>query len=196
LRAALQRHDSAAVSDEQLCARSRDRQAEPREQAGRRWERSEALDRLREGEQLLDRQEVRGIVSFRGWPYHSLGRASLLLGRLDEARRLADQAVQSSSGHPGYGAHALHLLGNIATHPDHFDAEHGEAYYRQALALAEPRGMRPLVAHCHLSFGKLYHCTDTHEQAREHLTAAAAMYRDMGMTYWLEKAEAEMGQLR
>jgi hypothetical protein len=30
-----------------------------------------------------------------------------------------------------------------------------------------------------------------HEQAREHLATAMAMYREMGMTYWLEKAEAE-----
>jgi hypothetical protein len=28
--------------------------------------------------------------------------------------------------------------------------------------------------------------------AREHLTAAATMYREMGMGFWLEKAEAEL----
>jgi hypothetical protein len=33
------------------------------------------------------------------------------------------------------------------------------------------------------------------DQAQEHLTIATTMYRDMGMTYWLEKAEAEMAQL-
>jgi hypothetical protein len=37
-------------------------------------------------------------------------------------------------------AHALHLLGDVATHSDRFDAERGEAHYRQALSLAEPRG--------------------------------------------------------
>jgi hypothetical protein len=37
-------------------------------------------------------------------------------------------------------AHALHLLGDIATHPARFDAESGEAYYRKALALAERNG--------------------------------------------------------
>jgi hypothetical protein len=58
--------------------------------------------------------------------------------------------------------------------------------------LAEPRGMRPLVAHCHLGLGKLYLRTDKREQAQEHLATATTMYREMGMTYWLEKAEAEM----
>jgi hypothetical protein len=50
--------------------------------------------------------------------------------------------------------------------------------------------MRPLVAHCHLGLGKLSRRIDQREQAREHLTAAA-MYHEMGMTHWLEQAEAE-----
>jgi hypothetical protein len=43
-----------------------------------------------------------------------------------------------------------------------------------------------------LGLGKLYRRTNRREQAQEHLTTATTMYRDMGMTYWLEKAEAEM----
>jgi hypothetical protein len=47
------------------------------------------------------------------------------------------------------------LLGDIATHPDRFDAESGAAHYREALLLAQRQGTRPLVAHCHLGLGKL-----------------------------------------
>src|SRR5262249_46366668 len=79
-----------------------------------------------------------------------------------------------------------------ATHPDRVDPESAEAHYRQALALAEPRGMRPLVAHCHLGLGKLSRRTAQHRRAEEHLTTATTMYREMGMTYWLERAEAEI----
>ena len=153
-------------------------------------EASEALTRLREGEQLFERQAARGYISIRGWTYHLLGRACLRLGRLDEARRLGDRAVESSPRQPGFAAHALHLLGDIATHPDRFDAERGEVHYRQALALAEPCGMRPLVAHCHLGLGKLHGRAGKREQAREHLTTATTMYREMDMKYWLERAEA------
>jgi hypothetical protein len=32
------------------------------------------------------------------------------------------------------------------------------------------------------------------QQAQEHLTTATTMYREMGMTYWLEQAEAELRQ--
>jgi tetratricopeptide (TPR) repeat protein len=156
---------------------------------------SEALNRLRESEQLLERQASKGVVDHQAWDYHSLGRAGLMLGRLDEARRLGDRTVESSAGHPGYAAHAHHLLGDIATHPDRFDAESGEAHYRKALALAEPRGMRPLVAHCHLGLGKLYRRTGKRDQAREHLTTAMTMYREMDMRFHLEQVEAESMEL-
>jgi tetratricopeptide (TPR) repeat protein len=156
-------------------------------------EASEGVSRLREGEHLLERQAARGYVGVLGWYYVALGRAALLLGRLDDAQRLGDRALEFSPRHPGYAAHALHLLGDIATRPDRFDAERGETHYRQALALAEPRGMRPLVAHCHLGLGKLYRGTGKHEQAREHLTTATTMYREMDMRFYQERAEAEVG---
>jgi Tetratricopeptide repeat len=96
----------------------------------------------------------------------------------------------------GFGAHAQHLLGDIATHLQHgSNSEHAEGHHRQALALAEPRGMRPLVAHCHRGLGALCRRTRNRGQAQEHLTTAMAMYREMGMTYWLEQAEAELRQL-
>jgi tetratricopeptide (TPR) repeat protein len=153
---------------------------------------SQALARLREGEELLEREAAREMIGFLADAYCWLGRAGLLLGRLDKAQSLGDRAVESSPSRPGIAAHVLHLLGDIATHPDRFDAESGEAHYRKALALAEPRGMRPLVAHCHLGLGTLYRRTGKQEQAQEHLATAATMYREMDMRFWLEKAEAEM----
>jgi tetratricopeptide (TPR) repeat protein len=150
----------------------------------------EAFTRLREAEQLLEQEAARGTVFHRSWAYHALGRASLRLGRLDEARRLGNRALLPSSSQGGFLAHAWHLLGDVATHVTEFDAASGESHYRKALALAEPRGMRPLVAYCHLGLGKLYRQTGDDAKAHEHLTTAATMYREMGMTFWLEKAEA------
>ena len=154
-------------------------------------ETGDALDRLRECEQVL-RHYPALLVAQLGWVYHMAGRAALLLGRLDDARSLAERAIAHSPRHPGYLAHAQHLRGDIATYADRFDAKSGEGHYRQALVLAEPRGMRPLVAHCHLGLGKLYRRTGKREQAQEHLTTATTMYRAMDMRFWLEKAEAEL----
>jgi hypothetical protein len=63
------------------------------------------------------------------------------------------------------------------------------------MCVAEELGMRPLVVHCHLGLGKLYHRTGKSNESEEHLTTARAMYREMGMTYWLEKADAEVTKL-
>ena len=54
--------------------------------------------------------------------------------------------------------------------------------------------LRPLVAHCYLGLGKLYRRTGQCEQAREHLTTATTMYREIDLRFWLEKTEAEMGK--
>jgi tetratricopeptide (TPR) repeat protein len=174
----------------------------PRMVAGSAWalaqleERDVALDRLREGRQLVDRLAERGIVGQIAWGYCLLGRAALGLGRVVEARRLGERAVESSPSHPGFAAHALHLLADVATHPDRFDAEQGEAHYRQALALAEPRGMRPLVAHCHLGLSRLCTRTGQRPEAQEHVTTAWTLYREMDMPFWREQAEVEMAVLR
>ena len=53
--------------------------------------------------------------------------------------------------------------------------------------------MRPLVAHCHLGLGKLYRRIGDRAKAEEHLMTARAMYREMDMGFWLEKADAALG---
>jgi hypothetical protein len=77
-------------------------------------------------------------------------------------------------------------------HPDRLDPELAETQYRQAMALAGTLTMCPLVAHWHLGICTLYRRTGNRQQAQEHLTTAATMYREMGMSFWLEKADAEL----
>ena len=118
-----------------------------------------------------------------------LAEACLFASRLDEASTVGRRALTLArdGGQRGEEAVALRVLGDIATHPGQFDAESGETHFRQALALAEELGMRPLVAHCHLGLGRL-HRPNSLDPTQEHLTIAVAMYRKMDMTYWLEQA--------
>jgi tetratricopeptide (TPR) repeat protein len=122
------------------------------------------------------------------------GRAYLAAGQIDEATSYAREALalRRRLGGRGIGVRALSLTAEIAAATG---AENAEDYYREALALAEPRGMRPQVAHCHFGLGKLHRCRGDGERAQEHLTTAMAMYREMGMTSWLEQAEGELRQL-
>jgi tetratricopeptide (TPR) repeat protein len=125
-----------------------------------------------------------------------VGDAYLLIGRIEEADDVARRALDLGRRQVGRGseAWALRLLGEIASKRDPSDVGGAQSHYRQALTLATELGMRPLIAHCHLGLGKLYRRTSEHGQAREHLTNATAMYREMDMTYWLEQA-AEMAAL-
>jgi tetratricopeptide (TPR) repeat protein len=124
----------------------------------------------------------------------SLGGAYLLEGRLADASRTAQEELAAAQQRKQRGAECqlLQLLGDIATHPERLEVTTAETHYRQALALAETLELRPLVAHCHLGLGRLYRRTGKREQVQEHLTTATALYREVGMTYWLEKAEAEV----
>jgi tetratricopeptide (TPR) repeat protein len=93
-------------------------------------------------------------------------------------------------------AQALWLLGEI-TSTAHTPADLVAATerYEQARTLATELNMRPLAAHCYLGLGTLYRRTGDQAKAQEHLATAATMYREMGMTFWLERAEAVLAKL-
>ncbi len=85
----------------------------------------------------------------RGRVHVWLSEAYLRLGRLDEALAVAVRGLEFCRAHAQQGeqAWALRLLGEIHAHRHPPEAELAEAAYREALALAEELGMRPLQAH-------------------------------------------------
>jgi tetratricopeptide (TPR) repeat protein len=126
-----------------------------------------------------------------------LGEAQALAGHLEEAHALAERtlALARERQERGHQAYVLRLLGDIAARRDPLEVAPTEAYYQQALAVAEELGMRPLVAHCHLGLGRLYGQTGRIEQAHAALTASIDLYRAMEMTFWLPQAEAALAQV-
>jgi class 3 adenylate cyclase/tetratricopeptide (TPR) repeat protein len=126
-----------------------------------------------------------------------LGQVWLSMGRFDDAAQAGQRSLElaRTHGQRGHEVHALRLLGEVAGRRDPANVEEAESYYQGAMRLALELGMRPLLAHCHLGLGKLFGRSSQRERAREHLVTASTMYRDMGMTYWLESAEAELQHL-
>jgi tetratricopeptide (TPR) repeat protein len=126
-----------------------------------------------------------------------LSEASLLAGRLEDARRHAAQAVDLARQYQQRGnqARALWLLGESTVRQASPEVEPAAGHYRQALTLAEELGMRPLQAHCYLGLGTLYLKLGRPEQARIELTTAIELYRAMNMTFWLPQAEATLAQV-
>jgi len=127
----------------------------------------------------------------------SLGEALLRAGRLEEAHVLAERALPLTRARQERGnqAYALRLLGDIAAWRAPAESAPAVAHYRQALALAEELGMRPLQAHCHFGLGTLYAAISQREQARAELSTAREMYRTMEMTLWLPQTEAALAQV-
>jgi Flp pilus assembly protein TadD len=78
---------------------------------------------------------------------------------------------------------------------DPLKTERAEESLRQALALADELGMRPLQAHCHRGLGTLYATIGRPEQARAELSTATEMYQVMEMTFWLPQAEAALAEV-
>jgi len=125
-----------------------------------------------------------------------LSEAYLRAGRLEDARQRAAQAVDLARQYQQRGtqAWALWLLGESTARQASPEVDPAAGHYRQALALAEELGMRPLQAHCHRGLGMLYARTGQ-QQARAALVAAIDLYRDMEMTFWLPQAEATLAQV-
>ena len=126
-----------------------------------------------------------------------LSEAYLLAGRLEEAHQRAAQALDLARQYQQRGnqAWALWLLGESTARQASPEVEPAASHYRQALALAEELGMRPLQAHCHRGLGTLYAATGQREQARTALSTAIALYRAMDMTFWLPQTEAALAQV-
>ncbi|HWC04163.1 MAG TPA: AAA family ATPase, partial [Methylomirabilota bacterium] len=119
-------------------------------------------------------------------------------GRLPRAAEVAATALTQARerGEAGNAAWASYVLGGVAAASGPPAAATAEHHYRVALAGAESLGLQPLVAHCHLGLGEVSRQANALADAREHLTAAITMYREMTMPFWLKKAETAMSDLR
>jgi tetratricopeptide (TPR) repeat protein len=127
----------------------------------------------------------------------ALGEAQALAGHLEEAHAPTERALRLARERQerGHEAYALRLLGEIAARREPPEGDQAGDHYRQALALSEELGMRPLQAHCHLGLGKLYATIGQRELARAKLSTAIELYRAMDMTFWLPQAEAALAQV-
>jgi tetratricopeptide (TPR) repeat protein len=152
---------------------------------------SEAIPLL---EKVLETAISMRIMAGRSSLVRALADACLIGGRIAEGIELAGRALVLSQQQRERAEEAstLRLFGEIYSNLDPPPEQKAEGSYHGALALATELRMRPLVAHCHLGLGKLYRRTGKREQAQEQLTTARSMYSEMGMQFWLEKAEKEM----
>ena len=76
------------------------------------------------------------------------------------------------------------------------DASSARRYYSAAAALAQELELRPLEAQSHLGLGELAQRLGQREQGQVALDKAAQLFQEMGMQFWLEKAQATAANMR
>jgi len=156
------------------------------------------LGRLEEALPLLERgQSSAGLRVAQGSRLGHLATWYLLANRFDEARWHAEQGLRLcvEQGEQGHEAWLRKLLGDISACASLQSADEAHGHFARALALAEQLSMRPLIAHCHAGQAKLYRRTGKRIESDEYFAAATSMYREMGMTYWLEKLQQDLTAL-
>ena len=127
-----------------------------------------------------------------------LAEALVVAGELEPAWTRAQESLEFARRYneKGHEAWSLHLLGDVSGRRDPQDAARAETFYNDAMAIAEPRGMRPAIAHCHLGLGELYGRSGRGGEARAHLRAAADLFRDLGIASLRERAERQLDAAR
>jgi tetratricopeptide (TPR) repeat protein len=157
--------------------------------------------RVAEGVSLLEtavaRAAAKNFMAIQARRVAWLGEAYLLAGRQKEAMDLAARALDLSRAYRerGHEAWSLRLLGKAHAQQDPPAVEAAEAFYRQAIALAEELRMAPLLAHSLLGLGMLYARNGRPQQAHANLSTAVDLFRAMEMGQWLPEAEAALAQV-
>jgi tetratricopeptide (TPR) repeat protein len=121
-----------------------------------------------------------------------LSQAMLRNGNAPGADELAKQAlrVARSRRQRGLEGWVLKGLGELASREHPSRPAVVKRWYSEALAAADECAMRPLLAHCEMGLAKLFAAGGQKAQskARQHFDAAARLYCEMGMEFWVGQA--------
>ena len=152
-------------------------------------EASEALTRLQEGEQLLERQAARGFVGHHGGP--TTRWVAPLCCSAGSTRRGAWPTARSTILRRHPGSRPMRCTCSATSRPIPTGS-----MPRAARPTTARRSRSPSRAACAPSSPTATSASagstgarGKRAQAREHLTIATTMYREMDMTFWLEHAE-------
>ncbi|HYB69131.1 MAG TPA: adenylate/guanylate cyclase domain-containing protein, partial [Candidatus Bathyarchaeia archaeon] len=148
-------------------------------------------------EESVSRDEALGVRAHLALWTAQLAEGFLVAGQVERARVTGERAIDLAVAHkePAHRARSLKLLGDVAASagPDGVDA--AEAYYRQALALADELAMRPLAAQTLLALGQLRQLTGDRAEAANSLADALLLSHEMGMHSQLSRAAHELEDL-
>jgi tetratricopeptide (TPR) repeat protein len=123
--------------------------------------------------------------------------AKFELGDMEEARTHAELGLQFSQANDErqWEGMSRTLLGRVLAKTDPTQIETAEQQILQGISLLEELGL-PSVNGCgYLWLGEIYAESGRREEALENLQKAETMFREMGMDYWLGRAQTALARL-
>jgi len=148
--------------------------------------------RVGEGESLLEEAIAKAaslsLVSGQSLLYATLADARLAGGDTPSAAAHAQRALDLAGAHGerGWSAWTRRTLGDVALAAGDLDS--AREHYEEGGRLAAALGMRPLGALVQLGRGRLAARAGIDAEARNLVAGSAATLRELGMTWWAERA--------
>ena len=132
-----------------------------------------------------------GLPFFRSYCHWCCSLAHFGLGNLEEAGVQAEQALRYSLANNEKSVQGVSriILGRVLAKTDPGQIEAAVGHIRQGISLLEELGLLPWSGLGYLWLGEVYAESGHQEEARENLNKAEALFREMGMDYWLAKAQ-------
>jgi len=142
---------------------------------------------IRYGEKGIKIKRDAGIDWFLSLQYSLLGETYLQLGDLENARASMEEALRWSqkNNEKYWEAVAWVFSGRIQGRMERSQMRKAEEDILQGMKIADELKAKPTYAQGHLFLGEVYAHHGQKEKALENLTKAEAMFREMGMDYWL-----------
>ena len=130
--------------------------------------------------------------------YMLSGAASYALGDVAEARRSLEQAIKAAreNNQKHYEGQARLFLGRLTIGEDASQVTLAEKTILEGLKLVEDLQIKPLQAHGHLLLGETYAIAGQKDRALSSLNKARQMCQEMGMDYYLARAEKALEKLK
>ncbi len=151
----------------------------------------------RHAEKGLEIHRDSGVEAFLSLTQFYLGSIHLDLGDLENARSHAEEALRLSqeNNEKHIEGHSWLLLGVISGKTEPLQINKAEEYILRGIEIGKELRIKASYSLGHLFLGELYLNGGKREKAKDNLKKAEGMFQEMGMDYWLGKAQEFLATL-
>jgi tetratricopeptide (TPR) repeat protein len=138
-----------------------------------------------------------GTLPARALHYLFLSMIYLDMGDMAKASKNAEEALNlaTKNEEKDFEGQSLIVLGRIAAKKATSQFPDAEHSILTGIKILAHHKLKPYESRGYLHLGELYAESGRREEAVENLKKAEAMFRDMGMDYWLAKAQEALARL-